>query len=91
MRKFPLVRVRLAKPEDAAWLKARWPEWLGTRFDQVMEALDAGGSELDTNVLVLSLESMLTRKVCGGLSQDRRGALSGGTFRIGLRRRPRRL
>jgi GNAT superfamily N-acetyltransferase len=63
----PILQVRLAEPDDAAWLKARWPEWLGIRFDEAMDALNAGRSELHPNVLVLCLESMVTRKVCGGL------------------------
>jgi hypothetical protein len=58
----------MAKPGDARWLKNQWPEWVGGEFDWAMDALDAGGRELTRSmVLVLSLESVRTGKVCGGL------------------------
>jgi GNAT superfamily N-acetyltransferase len=62
------LRVRMAKPADAAWLRNQWPEWVGGEMDVVMEALRAGGRDLTlSNILVLSLEAVRTGKVCGGL------------------------
>jgi hypothetical protein len=64
----PALQVRMAKPGDAAWLRFQWHEWLGGEFDVVMDALEAGGRDLTrSNVLVLSLESVRTGKICGGL------------------------
>jgi GNAT superfamily N-acetyltransferase len=61
----PALRVRMARPADAAWLKPQWREWVG-EYDNVMDALDAG--ELSkSNVLALSLEMARTGRVCGGL------------------------
>ena len=61
----PSLRVRMARPVDAAWLKLQWREWVG-EYDQVMDALDAG--ELSkSNVLALSLEEVRTGRLCGGL------------------------